>query len=169
MVIQPEIVVTPDCPTVKFRENHSNVDLDKEIPRILHAQGWEVGTYFHVHFLNHERNKLLKSGAFIVTEVVSALHVSETNPYQPITKEIYTRKAEQVGDWWYASDVVALSPLEGETARVVDKEAPFTPVAKEPFVKWNLGKQMHQLIADGKVIYESKDKGQVMDHMKGMT
>ncbi len=100
MLIHPEIFVTPDRPVVRFRDPRKEVNLDKELPRILSAQGWDVGTYFHVQFLSHDRTALLASAQFVVVEVREGLHTSEANPYQPVTKAIHTRRAEQVGDWW---------------------------------------------------------------------
>lgn len=114
MVIQPEIFITPDRPTIRLREPREQVDLDKELPRILSAQGWDVGTYFHIQFVSHDRTTLLASGQFVVTEVREALHTSEANPYQPITKSVFTRAAEQVGDWW----TPGLKSLEGQEVKV---------------------------------------------------
>lgn len=100
MIINPEVIVTPDEPTVKIREARENVDLDREIPKILHAQGWDVGTFFNVQFISHDRTKLLSFARFIVTESTEQLHTSDANPYQPSTKAVFTRKAAQISDWW---------------------------------------------------------------------
>ena len=129
VIIHPEVLVTPDRPIVMFREPREQVDLDKELPRLLHAQGWGVGTYFHVQFVSHDRATLLASGEFVVTEVREGLHTSEANPYQPVTKSVFTRRAEQLGDWWIPERQKAqkadLKSLEGEQ---VEQVAP--PAAK---------------------------------------
>lgn len=104
MVIYPDITVTPDCPTIKFHQPHEQVDLDKELPRILHAQGWGVGTYFHVQFMNHEKTKLLSCGRFVVTEELETIQTNDANPYQPMTKTVFSRRAEQIGEWWPQQD-----------------------------------------------------------------
>jgi len=99
MIIHPEVFVTPDCPTIRFRESKDSVDLEKKLPQILHAQGWCCGTYFHVQFVSHDRTKLLASTRFVVSEESESLQTSD-NPYQPMTKTIYNLKATQIEPWW---------------------------------------------------------------------
>ena len=100
MLIYPDIQATPDCPTIKFYQPREQVDLNKELPRILHAQGWGCGTYFNVQFLNHEKTKLLACGRFVVSEELESLQTNDANPYQPMTRTVFSRMAEQIGDWW---------------------------------------------------------------------
>lgn len=100
MLIHPEIIVTPDCPTVRFREPREAVNLDVELPKILNAQGWSCGTYFHIQFLSHDRKSLLAWAQFLVTEEAESLQVNESNPHQPMTRAVATRTAELVGGWW---------------------------------------------------------------------
>ncbi len=145
MITQPEILVTPDFPTIKFREPRDLVNLDIELPKILHNQGWGCGTYFHVQFMNHERNELLTSSLFVVTKETEALQTTD-NPYQPMTKTIYTREVKQIGDWW----VNSLPETE--------KKGPAQMIATRPKVTWNPGKKMHQVKLDDKVVYETPDK-----------
>jgi len=100
MVIHPEVIVTPDCPTVKFRQPREQVDLGKELQKILHHQGWGCGTIFNVQFINHDRTKLLACARFVVTEEIEATNISEVSQYQTMTKTVITRQAEQIEDWW---------------------------------------------------------------------
>ena len=100
MLIYPDIQATPDSPTIKFYQPREQIDLNKELPRILHAQGWGCGTLFNVMFLNHEKTKLLACGRFVVTEEVESLHTNDANPYQPMTRTVFSRCAEQIGGWW---------------------------------------------------------------------
>ena len=100
MVIYPEVQVTPDCPTIKFNQPRDQIDLNKELQRILHAQGWGCGTYFNVQFLNHEKTKLLSCGRFVVSEEVESLQTNDANPYQPMTRTVFSRVAMQIGGWW---------------------------------------------------------------------
>lgn len=104
MLIQPEIFVTPDRPVVRFRGPREKIDLAVELPRVLHAQGWGVGTYFNVQFVSHDRTVLLASAEFLVTAVTEGLQISEANPYQPVTKTVFMRQFEQIGKWWSAPD-----------------------------------------------------------------
>ncbi len=164
MVIHPEIVVTPDYPTIKLRNDPSHVNLDEELAKILPAQGWGCGTYFNVQFLTHDRARLIKSGKFVVTQENPSIHTSEANPYQPMTKEVYSRKAEQIGDWWYAEEFAAgLQDLEGEVTGVVASgEASISHVGPRPEIKWNPGKKKHEVMVDGEVVFESRDKAEAL-------
>lgn len=119
MVIFPEIIVTPDSPTVRFYQPREKVDLDQELPRILAAQGWGCGTYFNVQFLNHEKTKLIACARFVVSEESESVRTISTDPYQPVTKTVFSRKADQIGDWWPPETVGAESP-------------PMAPSAAEP-------------------------------------
>lgn len=100
MLIYPDIMSTPDCPTIKFNQPREQIDLHKELPRILHAQGWGCGTLFNIMFLNHEKTKLLACGRFVVSEEVETIQTNDANPYQPMTKTVFSRVAMQIGDWW---------------------------------------------------------------------
>lgn len=113
MVIYPEVIVTPDTPTIKFHQPRDQVDLSKELPRILHAQGWGCGTYFNVQFLNHEKTKLLACGRFVVTEEVESIQTNDANPYQPMTKTVFSRQAEQIGEWWVPPAILVRAFDEG--------------------------------------------------------
>jgi len=96
MIIHPEVIVTPDFPTVQFREDRENVDLERELPRILNAQGWGIGTYFNVQFISHDRTRLLSAAMFVVIQVTEGLVTNEANPYQPTTRAVFTRVASQM-------------------------------------------------------------------------
>lgn len=134
MLIHPEVIATPDRPVIKIRQARSLVNLDVELPKILHSQGWSCGTYFHVQFISHDRNKLLSSGEFVVVEELETLHTSDANPYQPMTKTLVSRKAEQIGDWWF--------PQENK------------PDGQEMKVVWNPGKKLFQVKSGDDVLYE---------------
>lgn len=115
MVIYPDIQATPDCPTIKFNQPRDQVDLEKEIPRILHAQGWGCGTLFNIMFLNHEKTKLLACGRFVVSEEIETIQTNDANPYQPMTRTVFSRAAVQIGDWWPSEikpDVIDITYVE---------------------------------------------------------
>jgi len=134
MIIHPDIYTTPDKPTIRFKEPREKVDLDNELPKILHSQGWGCGTYFNVQFMNHEKTVLLASALYVVTHEIEGVNTSDANPYQPVTKTVFNRKAERIGDWW---------------PRGIGKTT----------VYWNPGKKVHQVKINGdEVIYESADK-----------
>ena len=164
MRIHPEVIVTPDCPTVMFREPREKVDLKVEIPKILASQGWGLGTYFDIQFINHDRTELLATGKFIVTKDSEALHTANPEGYQPITKTISARKAGQIGDWYYPGD---LCDLVGKKVDVVAdgslREAIFRPQF-EKVLKWNPGKKVHQVLLGDKVLYESKNKSEAEEY-----
>lgn len=142
MIIHPEIIITPDFPTVRIRAPKEQYNLDVELPKILHSQGWGCGTYFNVQFISHDRTKLLSSALFVVSEEEESLHVNEANPYQPVTKTRINRKAEMIGEWWNCKDL---------------KNQEMVPTG-ESTVKWNPGKKVHQVLLGGEVVFESPDK-----------
>jgi hypothetical protein len=133
MKIHPQVIVSPDRPTVIFREPFDKVDLAVEIPKVINRELWGCGTYFNVQFVSHDRSKLLYSGMFVVTEELETIAVNEDDPYQPVTRSRARRKAACVGDWW---------------------------VGEKSEVQWNAGLKVHQVRAGGKVIFESPDKEQ---------
>lgn len=119
MVIYPEVIVTPDTPTIKFHQPREKMDVDKEIERVLHNQGWSCGTFFNVQFVNHEKTKLLACARFVVSEESEQLQRSDANPYQPMSKTVFNRRAAQIGEWW-----VDKAPVE--------TKKPETKIAEEP-------------------------------------
>ena len=148
MLIYPEITVTPDTPTIKFRLPREQVDLDKELPRILHAQGWALGTYFNVQFITHERDKVLSAALYVVSEE-SEEKVTSDNPYAPMTKTVFNLKAAQVGPGWVAPMPNGVEIVE----------------SSQPQIVWNPGKKVHEVKIDGVVAYESKIKSQAMQYI----
>ena len=129
MVIQPEVFVTPDRPVVRFREPREQIDLDKELQKVVNNQGWGVGTYFHVQFINHERTEVLASAEFLVTEVREGLHTRDAESYQPVTKMIFMRKFEQIGEWWPST---RLSDIEGEPVEAANVDKPSESITVAP-------------------------------------
>lgn len=154
MVIYPEVLVTPDCPTIKFRQPREQVDLDKELPRILQAQGWGCGTYFHVQFLSHDKTRLLASALFVVSEEVESMVTSDTNAYQTVTKTVFSRKVSQIGDWW------------PEAKLDVTESATNVPAVAMKAV-WNPGKKIHQIKLGESVVYETPDKQEAREIAEG--
>lgn len=154
MIIHPEIFITPDRPVIQFRLPKEQVNLDVELPKILYRQGWGCGTYFHIQFVNHERNKVFSQAQFMVTEVVESLHTTD-NEYNPNTKTIYVRKWTQIGPWFPTEDTRRSG---SELVKSIDKDA--------MRIKWNPGLKKFQVIVDGKSVFENADKTQVEEFLK---
>ncbi len=148
MIIHPSIIVTPDRPTIRFRTDFALVRLDKELPKILHNQGWGCGTYFNVQFTDHKQTQLLASALFIVSEESEAIVVNDDNPDQTVSKTVFTRKAERISDWWHVE----------------------TPVSTEGLhIKWNCGAQKHQVFNDaGEMFYQSQHKSKAQMVVDGV-
>mgnify|MGYP001559264246 FL=1 len=157
MIIAPEIVVTPDLPTIRFREPRDRVNLDIELPRILYNQGWGCGTYFHIQFMSHDKNKLLASALFVVSEEVETLHTSDS-AYQPVTKTVFNRKAEQIGEWWHSLELTGKEKPKEFVHLIPNPEDIVDPPQLKATVTWNPGKKTHQVKVGDTVIYESPDK-----------
>lgn len=78
MIIKPNIIITPDCPTVVFREPKEKINLDEELPKILRYQGWGCGTYFNVQFI--DSGELLSCARFVVSFEKNEMVTVETQP-----------------------------------------------------------------------------------------
>jgi len=136
MIIHPEVIVTPDFPTVKFKQAEEQVNLDTELPRILRNQGWGVGIYFNVQFVND--GKLLSSALYVVTEE-KEVYQTGGDEYNPRSSSVTYHKAERIGP------VSIFGGKKESGSKIV----------------WNPGKQVHQLKVGNDVIFESKDKSEV--------
>lgn len=135
MITHPEIAVTPDYPVIKIREPRESTDLAKELPKILHSQGWGIGTFFHVQFINHGRTELLATALFVVSGETEELQTNEANPNQPMTRMVQTRKYDQIGEWWTAR---GLRDLEGKIAEVMADVMAMS-------IKWNVGSRAYDI------------------------
>ncbi len=100
-IIRPEIFITPDCPTVKFREDPQNINLAIEVPKILTSQGWGIGTIFCIQFVNHDKTKLIKVARFIVTSEDESIQTFNPESERPMTKLVQRREASQMEAWFY--------------------------------------------------------------------
>ncbi len=133
MLIHPEIIVTPDYPIIRIKEPREKFDLAVELPKILHTQGWDVGTYFHFQFVSHDRTQLLSEALFVVTEAKEHTVVNEANPYMPNTRTLGLRKAEMVGEWFLtkfgAEDILAKGDAVAHPAAIEE------PAKRDDLVK----------------------------------
>lgn len=151
MIVHPEVIVTPDSPTVKFRQPRDQVKLDVELPKILQAQGWGCGTYFHVQFISHDKTKLFAAGSFVVTEETESVETTD-DPYRPVTKTVFNRKFAQIGVWWVAQEI---------------RDAAAADILGEMKAAWNPGKKKYEVKAGDKVVFESSDKQEAADVAAG--
>lgn len=145
MLTRPEIIVAPDCPTVKFSEPMEKINLDLEMPKILENQGWGLGTVFNVQFINHEKTELIKTARFIVFLDDETLRTFNPDGQQPMTKTVFVRKAKQIESWFYPGEDVV------ETKGSVNSGI---------IIKWHPGLKVHQVIQNDKVIFQDADKVQ---------
>jgi len=129
-IIRPDIFITPDCPTVKFREEPENINLAVEVPKILTQQGWGLGTIFCIQFINHDRTKLIKFARFIVSTENSSLQTFNPDGPQPMTKLVEAREACQMEAWFY----------------------PQGSQAKNFKIDWNFGEKKHRVMQGDKIV-----------------
>ena len=153
MIIHPQIEVTPDTPTIKFREAKEQVDLDKELPRILNHQGWDIGTYFHVQFINFERTHLLSSALFVVIESTEKLVVNDSDPYHTMSKMVSSHKADRVSKWWYSDS--------GKEER--DAEPPPPP---EPKLRYDQSAKEHVVMLGHEELFRNPFKGKCQEFQR---
>lgn len=138
MIIKPEIVTTPDHPIVFVREPAEVVDLKKLLDETLYRQGWGLGTKFSLHFVDHDRTRVLATADFLVSEEREEHRTMDVSPDQTMSKTVQVRKWLQLGPW-----------------RTLDAA---TPVGGEPVVKWNVGARKHEVLVNGEVVSAYDDK-----------
>lgn len=144
MITRPQIVITPDCPTVKFREDPTTVNLAIELPKILTQQGWGLGTMFCIQFINHEETKLIKLARFVVTAEKETMQTFNPDSERPMTKLVQAREACQIEPWCY----------------------PAGAPAKDLQYKWNPGKKKHEVRRGDKVLASFDDRPQAEEYIK---
>lgn len=133
-IIRPEIFTTPDYPIVSFREEQEKINLAEELPKILQAQGWGLGTVFTIQYINHERTNLIKLARFVVCAENVFVQTSNPDGPSPMTKTVEARKAVQIEPWFYTNSSLKRT------------------------VKWNIGDKVHEVYEGDKIIFKSKDK-----------
>lgn len=125
MIIVPKVFVTPDRPIVRFKQPKDHFDIDKEIHRVLNAQGWGLGTYFSVQFVNHDETELISQAEYVVSKDTEDFQTKNDNQYNPSSKTVHVREFIPVGgNDSNASQAIStlingLDRLEGEFVEVV--------------------------------------------------
>ena len=140
MIVKPQIIATPDCPTVMFRESAEAFDVEEEVRKALHRQGWGIGTRFNVHLVNHEATELLATASYIVTGEIEDYQTRDVDGYTSMSKTVYRRKCARLGEWTeflLAEKPARIAPLE---------------------VKWNPGKKAYDVKSGDTVIATEEDK-----------
>ena len=156
MIIHPETTVTPDRPTVKFRKSRELVDLDLDLRKILHNQGWGLGMYFNVQFVDHDKTVLLSSALFVVTAESEQLITSDANSFDvTMTKTVYDRRAEIVGEWWYS-----------EMGREIRDAPQPEPVVLEPKLGYDKTAKLHQVRLGDEILFENAFKGKCQEFIR---
>ena len=141
-ITRPQIVITPDCPTVKFREAPETINLAIELPKVLTQQGWGLGTIFCIQFINHEETKLIKLARFIVASEEESMQTFNPESNQPMTKLVQARAACQMEAWFYPYGAPKLTS------------------------EWNFGEKKHRVMLDGKVIARFDKKPEAEEFIK---
>ena len=152
MIISPQIIATPDCPTVIIREPQEAIEnLDLVLQRVLYRQGWGLGTHFNVHFVDHDRHRLLALGQFVVIEDREEIRTVETVPDQPMTKVEHIRRYAQLESWREFGET------EGTTA---------APKADLKAI-WNVGRRVFEVKNGDQVVACDPDKEKAQAMAKG--
>ncbi len=149
MIIHPRIDITPNRPTVAFREPREQIDLDIELTRIMKTQDWSCGTYFYVQFVSHSADKLYSSALYLVTKDDESLQTSDADPYKPMSRTVRDYKCEMVGDWWFADFQETVEDTEIAAKLAYDK----------------IGK-VHQAKLGNDILFESPHKGKVQEWIR---
>lgn len=129
MVIHPDVDNTRVYTYVQFHQPQDQVDLEKEFELIFkHNRIAGVGSLFTVQFLSDDRTTVLSTGQFIVAYQKEKRITSDADPYQPVSRDVFIRKAEQIGEWWY-SDIGGSVEHPGPRKKPLPEKEQPTPKA----------------------------------------
>ena len=98
MVIAPKVYVAPDRPVIRFKQPKEKIELDKEIQKVLRNQGWGLGTYFNVQFVNHDETELISQAEYVVSKDCEQFQTNDDNQFSPSSKTAHIREAILVGE-----------------------------------------------------------------------
>ena len=143
-ITRPQIVITPDCPTVKFRVDPQTINLAIELPKILAQQGWALGTMFCIQFINHEETKLIKLARFIVSAEVESMQTFNPDSERPMTKLVQAREATQMEAWF--------CPYGSSSSRMT--------------IEWKFADKKHRVMLDGEIIARFDKNPQAEEYIK---
>jgi hypothetical protein len=126
MVIAPKVFITPDRPVIRFKQPREKTDLDKEIQRVLRAQGWGLGTYFNVQFVSHDETELISQAKYVVSKDCEDFQTNEDNLYNPSSKTVHLREAilvdvgESDSSEALPAIISGLDSLEGKVVAILE-------------------------------------------------
>lgn len=99
MIVNAEVITTPDSPMILIREAMEKVDIPRELNRLIRVNGWGLSTVFRVSFISHDRERVLASGTFMVIEDREEYRTNDDNPAAPVSRAVPIRGYAQIGEW----------------------------------------------------------------------
>lgn len=99
-LIRPTVTTVTDNPIVQIKLDpaEDEVDLDALLQEVLIRFEFVLGTAFDFQFLNLQGTRVMALRRYVVTEVTEQVATSRMSHYQTMTKTIYNRRCEPIGD-----------------------------------------------------------------------
>ncbi len=99
-VLKPQVINVFDNAVVQVKciPEEDEIDVATLLGHSLARFEFTIGTSFDLQFLSMDGSQLFGIRRYIVTEVKQRLHVNDINHYQTMSKTVYDRKCEPIGD-----------------------------------------------------------------------
>ena len=100
-VLKPQVINVFDNAVVQVKciPDEDEIDVATLLGHSLARFEFIIGTSFDLQFLSMDGTQLLGIRRYIVNEVTDRIATSDINHYQTLSKTIFDRKCEPIGDW----------------------------------------------------------------------
>jgi len=102
-VLKPQVINVFDNAVVQVKciPSEDEIDVATLLGHSLARFEFIIGTSFDLQFLSMDGSQLLGIRRYIVNEVKDRIAVNDVNHYQTLSKTIFDRKCEPIGDWFF--------------------------------------------------------------------
>ncbi len=100
-VLKPQVINVFDNAVVQVKciPSEDEIDVAALLGHSLARFEFIIGTSFDLQFLSMDGSQLLGIRRYIVNEVTDRIAVNDVNHYQTLSKTVFDRKCEPIGDW----------------------------------------------------------------------
>lgn len=100
-VLKPQVINVFDNAVVQVKciPSEDEIDVASLLGHSLARFEFIIGTSFDLQFLSMDGSQLLGIRRYIVNEVTDRIAVNDVNHYQTLSKTVFDRKCEPIGDW----------------------------------------------------------------------
>ncbi len=100
-VLKPQVINVFDNAVVQVKciPEEDEIDVAALLGHSLARFEFIIGTSFDLQFLSMDGSQLLGIRRYIVNEVKDRISINDVNHYQTLSKTVFDRKCEPIGDW----------------------------------------------------------------------